>query len=177
MRGIAIQGRGFDFNIERDHVVTAVEIMRLPTWGLALEPIDDAKNSFKNKATVGPGGTVAVEPVDISPLGLQTSPIALFLAMVHSHTLCLFYDHSGCTAYTLYAVPIASGPVPDFLDTEGVLSHDPPAPRPNIGRSSPNVMPRSKLGCADPVLPGQLVRTYVRSSAFPAFNSSRPAQY
>ena len=41
MRGIAIQGRGFDFNMERDHVVTAVEIMRLPTWGLALEPIDD----------------------------------------------------------------------------------------------------------------------------------------
>jgi hypothetical protein len=41
MRGMAIQGRGFDFNMERDHVVTAVEIMRLPTWGLALEPIDD----------------------------------------------------------------------------------------------------------------------------------------
>lgn len=41
MRGIALQGQGFDFNMERDHVVTAVEIMRLRTWSPALEPIDD----------------------------------------------------------------------------------------------------------------------------------------
>lgn len=34
---------------------------------------------------------------------VQTSPIALFLAMVHIRTLyVLFYDHSGCTTYTPY---------------------------------------------------------------------------
>jgi hypothetical protein len=40
MQGIASQGRGIGFNMERDHAVVAVETMRLITCSVALDAID-----------------------------------------------------------------------------------------------------------------------------------------